>query len=178
MRRELNVHWTKAHTVVSGYIRSIVIDFHLAEDLLQETAATVAEKFGEYDNSKPFLPWTLGIARNKVLHALRTSAHNRLVFDENVVEQLSLTYVELQPEAAKMQIALERCVDRIRGRSKRLLEMRYTRDQTASAIAEAVGLTAGAVTVALHRIRKTLRDCVMQQLEATKSNNSSTQGGS
>ena len=85
MRRKLNVLWTNAHIVVSGYVRSMVIDFHLAEDVLQETAATVAEKFADYDQSRPFLPWALGIAKNKILHALRTSSRDRLVFDESVV---------------------------------------------------------------------------------------------
>ncbi len=66
-RRELNVLWTKAHAVVLSYIRSTVIDFHRAEDVLQETAGTVAEKFSEYDSSRPFLPWALGIARSKIV---------------------------------------------------------------------------------------------------------------
>ncbi len=177
MRRELNVLWTNAHTVVSGYIRSMVIDFHLAEDVLQETAATVAEKFDTYDRSRPFLPWALGIAKNKILHALRTSSRDRLVFDENIVTQLSVTYAELQPDASDMQIALERCVERVQGRSKKLLEMRYVREQTAGAIAAATGMAVGAVTVSLHRIRKALSECMEQQLATLGNVTRSPKGG-
>ncbi|MGI9458147.1 MAG: sigma-70 family RNA polymerase sigma factor [Aeoliella sp.] len=176
-RRELNVLWTKAHAVVSGYIRSTVIDFHRAEDVLQETAATVAEKFDEYDSSRPFNPWALGIARNKVLDALRKSARDRLVFDESVVTQLSMTYADLQTDASEIHIALEHCVERVKGRSRKLLEMRYLRDQTADAIAAATGMTAGAVAVALHRIRKALHDCIEQQT-SVKAASQPSQGGS
>jgi len=91
---------------VLSHIRSTVTDFHRAEDLLQETAGTVVEKFSEYDSSKPFLPWALGIARNKVLDALRKSTRDRLVFDESVVTQLSMTYAELQVDASDIQIAV------------------------------------------------------------------------
>ena len=170
-RRELGVLWTKSHTVVASYIRSTIIDFHKAEDILQETAATVAEKFDEYDSSRPFLPWALGVARFKVLEALRRSSRDRHVFDEQLVTQLSMTYAELQSSASDMHVALERCVESVRGRSRKLLELRYVREKTADAIAEATGMTAGAVSVALHRVRIALHDCIQRQLSANLSAN-------
>ena len=176
LRRDLSVLWSKSHTVVSGYIRSVVFDFHLAEDVLQETAATVAEKFDEYDRSRPFVPWVLAIARHKVLDALRSSAKDRLVFDEDIVMQLCSTFGEMEPRVTDAQIALERCLPRIQGRSKKLIEMRYLRDQTASAIATATGMTSGAVAVALYRIRKALHECIEQQL-ANPTPNLPSQGG-
>ncbi|MDQ3333124.1 MAG: hypothetical protein M3552_21165, partial [Planctomycetota bacterium] len=70
--RELSIMWTSAHPIVSAYIRASIRDFHRAEDLLQDTAANVAEKYCEYDRTRPFLPWALGFAHNNVLHHLRT----------------------------------------------------------------------------------------------------------
>ncbi|QDU56852.1 ECF RNA polymerase sigma factor SigD [Aeoliella mucimassa] len=150
--------------MVLGFIRSTVIDFHKAEDVLQETAATVAEKFEEYDRSRPFVPWVLGIARYKVLEELRANSRDKLVFDDEVVEVLTSAFDELAPSASDTQVALESCLNRIRGRAKQLLEMRYLRQQSVTRVAETTGMTAGAVRVALHRIRKALVDCVHGQL--------------
>lgn len=124
LRRELSVLWTQSSSVVQSYIRSVVIDFHKAEGVLQETAATVAEKFPDYDQSRPFVPWALGIAKYKVLEALRSASRDRLVFDEKVVEILTSTFAELGPNVSDTQLALERCLSRVRGRPKKLLEMR------------------------------------------------------
>ena len=80
-----------------------------------------------------------------------------------------MTYAELQLDASDMQIALERCAERVQGRSRKLLEMRYVREQTADAIAAATGMTLGAVAVSLHRIRKALSECIEQQIAALSS---------
>lgn len=165
-RRELSVLWAQSHSIVLGYIRSVVIDFHQAEDVLQETAATAAERFEDYDRSRPFVPWVLGIARYKVLAALRSVSRDRLVFDEEVVTALATSFVESEPPVSDVQIALERCVSQVQGRPKKLLEMRYLRGQSALAVATATGMTAGAVAVALHRIRKALLECVERQMAA------------
>ncbi|MCO6047778.1 sigma-70 family RNA polymerase sigma factor [Aeoliella sp. ICT_H6.2] len=163
-RRTLNVLWSQNHLMVLGYIRSVVIDFHMADDVLQETAAAVAERFDDYDSSRPFLPWALGIARNKVLVTLRANSRDRCVFDHELVTQLSETYAELETSNNDVQEALSDCVTHLHRRARKLLELRYVRDLPANAIAQATGTTAGAAGMALHRIRKVLRDCVQSKL--------------
>ncbi|MCO6042330.1 sigma-70 family RNA polymerase sigma factor [Aeoliella sp. ICT_H6.2] len=162
--RELNVLWTQSHGAVLSYIRSIVVDFHRADDVLQETAATVAEKFDEYDRTLPFAPWALGIAKFKVLEYLRSSSRDRLVFSEEVAESIAGAFSELQIKASDTEIALEQCVSRVRGRPRKLLEMRYLRQTSVEDVAQATGMTSTAVRVALHRIRKSLLQCLQDQL--------------
>ncbi|QDU55883.1 sigma-70 family RNA polymerase sigma factor [Aeoliella mucimassa] len=163
-RRTLSVLWSQHHLMVLGYIRSVVIDFHMADDVLQETAAAVAEKFDDYDSSRPFLPWVLGVARNKILVALRKNSRDRCVFDEDLVSQLADTYSQLDIDNNEAQEALSECVSTLQRRARKLLELRYVRDLSANAIAQATGTTAGAAGVALHRIRKALKDCVQFKL--------------
>lgn len=175
--RDLNVLWTQTHGVVLSYIRSVVVDFHRADDVLQETAATVAEKFDDYDRTLPFAPWALGIAKYKVLEYLRTSSRDRLVFSEEVVDSLAGAFSELQTHASESDIALEQCVSRVRGRSRKLLEMRYLRQSSVDEVAKATGMTCSAVRVALHRIRKLLMQCLEQQLPDVYGRKQSTLGG-
>jgi RNA polymerase sigma-70 factor (ECF subfamily) len=166
--RELSVLWTKAHPVVSAYFRASLRDFHQAEDLLQETAAVVAEKFTTYDPSRSFVSWVLGVARNKLLHYLRTHSNDRHVFDEDTIREITDMYAEVEPEGSVMAAALETCIDRVSGRPRKVLEMRYIRELTPAQIAGQTGMNANAVAVMLHRIRRALRECIEKQVAALR----------
>jgi RNA polymerase sigma-70 factor (ECF subfamily) len=162
--RDLSVLWTKAHPIVSAYFRAGLGDFHRAEDLLQETAAAAAESFTTYDPSRPFTAWVLGVARNKLLHYLRTHANDRHIFDETMVGLITDAYAEIESETPAMHAALETYISRVQGRPRKLLEMRYVRDLTPARIATLTGTNANAVSVMLHRVRRALRECIERQL--------------
>ena len=72
--------WSEAQPVVAAMIVGAVVDFQHAEDLVSQVAETVVMKFGDYDRSRPFVPWALGIARNIVLRHYERRAGDRLVF--------------------------------------------------------------------------------------------------
>jgi len=178
-RVELSVLWTKAHPIVFAFIRSTVRDFHRSEDVMQEVAATVAEKFDQYDRERPFPPWVIGIARNKVLAYLRKHTNDRHVFDDETVGKIADVYVEAEAEGefSEMRSALEACMEQVKGRARKILELRYVRNQTPAAISKGTGMTANAVSVMLHRIRQALRECVRSQLGSASIPVDSPQGG-
>ncbi len=178
-RVELSVLWTKAHPIVFAFIRSTVRDFHRSEDVMQEVAATVAEKFDQYDRERPFPPWVIGIARNEVLAYLRKHTNDRHVFDDETVGKIADVYVEAEVEGefSEMRSALEACMEQVKGRARKILELRYVRNQTPAAISKGTGMTANAVSVMLHRIRQALRECVRSQLGSASIPVDSPQGG-
>ena len=45
-----------------------------AEDLLQDTAATLLEKFDQYEEGTNFRAWAVTIAKNKALNVLRKNS--------------------------------------------------------------------------------------------------------
>ena len=55
--RELARLWVQSQSVISAYITANVIDLHHAEDIVQEVAQIVAEKFSEFDRSRSFVSW-------------------------------------------------------------------------------------------------------------------------
>ena len=61
--RDLARLWVQSQPAVSAYITASVYDIHHAEDLVQEVAQVVAEKFAEYDHELSFTSWALGIAQ-------------------------------------------------------------------------------------------------------------------
>ena len=168
-RQQLTLLWMQAQPIVSAYINSAVRDQQHAEDLLQETALSIAESFEQYDTAKPFLPWAIGVAKNKLLHYYRRHRNDRLVFDDELLGKIGPRYEAESIAAMKEQgAALQLCIDKLAEHARAILEMRYVRDMGYEQIAEAVGRTAAGVANNLYRSRKALATCVKRQTRIEK----------
>lgn len=89
--------WTQAQSTVACFVHTSIRDRGQAEDLLQEIAMTLLRKFSDYDPSKAFLPWAMGVAKFAILGSRRDCARSRLVFDEALLERISNTFLEIAP---------------------------------------------------------------------------------
>lgn len=161
---ELTVLWTRAQPVVSAYLAATIRDFHDVEDVLQETAAAVARDFSKWNRDYAFNAWCIGIAKHKAVDYHRRNQRDRHLFDLEVLSRLESAYEVVGPEQTELKAALDQCLNRVQGRARYMLELRYKRDLLPSKIAEKVGMKVNAVTVALHRIRHALSDCVKKKL--------------
>ena len=166
-KRRLARLWVGAQPSVSAYIWSCVQDFHVAEDLLQDVAEDVATSFERYDPSRPFVGWALGIARFKVVDHYRKNDRDRHVFlgEPETLESLSKAFEEIYPESTPRREALQFCMDKLPGKSRKALEMRYELDMKPAQIAERTGTSSGVVRVMLTRIRSALSKCVESRLK-------------
>jgi RNA polymerase sigma-70 factor, ECF subfamily len=162
--REMAALWVRSQAIVSAYITANVIDLHHAEDLIQETAKAVAESFSSYDNSRPFTPWVLAIARNQILKYYRTRSRDRIVLSESALVSIGGALERIEYEAEDRRQALRICLERIRGRSRKVLEMRYESDMKTKEIGDSLGIAASTVSVMLFRIRAILEKCIRLQL--------------
>lgn len=162
--RELARLWVQSQSAISAYLTANVIDAHHVEDLVQEVAQVVAEKFEDYDRQRSFTSWALGIARNRLLKYYRTRSRDRLVLSEAALTQLGTALERVEHEAEDRRIALRTCLERVEGRRRRVLELRYGENAKISAIAEQLGMSADGVSVMLHRIRSVLHACIEKQL--------------
>lgn len=162
--RDLARLWVQSQAAISAYVTANVIDMHHAEDLVQEVAQIVAEKFGEYDRARSFTSWALGIARNRLLKYYRTRSRDRLVLSEAALIQLADALERVEDEAEERRMALRSCLEQIEGRRRTVLEMRYGENIKVAAIAEQLNMSADGVSVMLHRIRAALFDCIQRQM--------------
>jgi len=137
-----------------------------AQDVLQETNAALLEKAGEYDESRPFVPWAIGFAQTQVLAWRKRQSRDRLVLDDDlfaaVAERLS---IEAPPPNRRLD-ALERCLGHLPPASRELVEARYSLGETVQAIAARLGRSVNVVSVSLFRVRQALLDCVRTRLAA------------
>ncbi len=155
--------WTRAAPVVASYIGSVIHDFNSAEDLLQDVAVVLLKRFNEYDPARSFTGWALGIARNKLMEQ-RRSANDCLIGDSAVLDALAQAHEEFAPELERQTSVLRECLSEIKGRALTLLKLRYDQALKPQAIAQQMGMTAGAVRVMLARTRHLLHDCIRRRL--------------
>ncbi len=157
--------WSAAQPLVSAMISSTVINFHDAEDLVAQVAETAVAKFDQYDSSRPFRAWAMGIARNVLLRYFERRAGDIHVYlDPEALSAIGNAHLEIADEAPGRLVALRQCISGLRGKQQRLFEMRYFHDLKPDAIAEALGMSRNAVWVTLHRVRAVLMECVQRRL--------------
>jgi len=162
--RELARLWVQSQSVISAYITANVIDLHHAEDIVQEVAQIVAEKFNSFDRSRSFVSWALGIARNRVLKYYRSRARDRLIMSEAALVRLENALENTESQAEERRMALRFCLERIKGRRREVLEMRYSRNTKIADIAQQFSMSTDGVFVMLHRIRMVLHECIQRRL--------------
>jgi RNA polymerase sigma-70 factor (ECF subfamily) len=121
-----------------------------AEDVAQETLLAALQRLATYRRDEPFGPWVRAIARNRSIDLVRRRGRAPAPEPPSSqnVEQVALDRIE----AARVREAL----DRLPARERALLVLRYWEDQPAEAIARSLGMTEGAVRVALLRARRAL----------------------
>ena len=71
---------------------------------------------------------------------------------------------KVSQESEERRSALRVCLERVQGRRREVLEMRYSRSAKIADIAQQYGMSADGVFVMLHRIRAALFECIRRQL--------------
>ena len=150
------------------YLLAATADSDATEDLLQTTAMTLLEKWGQFDESRAFRPWAFGFARLEVLKWRQRAARSR---ERLSVEALDLLAEETDRNADDLshrRMFLPECIEALDDERRNVLRMRYWRGMRVSAIAEAVGKTVAAMEMMLVRTRRALRNCVERKAAAAQ----------
>jgi RNA polymerase sigma-70 factor (ECF subfamily) len=165
--KRLTIEWTRAQPAVARFVRSFVRNPADADDVLQEVALTIVDRFEKYDASRPFLGWALGVARNLVkAHFRKQLRRPPTIEDETAVDRVAAAFEVLQPELEDRKQALAECIEWVPAADRQILAMHYEDDLKPAGIAEKVGKSANHIAVLLHRLRAGLRKCVEQKMTA------------
>jgi RNA polymerase sigma-70 factor (ECF subfamily) len=153
-------HFTSAQPILRRYVFAQVPDFHQAEDVLQDIAATLWKKYAHFRVDQDFTRWALGVARGEILHSRRAVVRRRLVFSDEMEEMLVQHVESLRSEFDPRRSALSRCRERLPDKHRQILAMKYDGDASCETISSDLGITANAVRILLCRIRQALAECV------------------
>jgi RNA polymerase sigma-70 factor, ECF subfamily len=157
---ELAVHWTAAQRTVAAFVRSLVTDFHESEEVLQRVAVTLVRKYDQYDRSRPFVAWAIGVAKLEVLALLRQRGKDRLVFDDGLVALIAESHTRAEESLTAIPQFLDECIEELDGRARRAIQLRYGGNLRTAQIAQEMKISDGAARMLLSRARSLLRTCL------------------
>jgi RNA polymerase sigma-70 factor (ECF subfamily) len=122
------------------------------EDVVQETLLALHLKRGTWDERQAFCPWLYAIARNKLIDNLRRRGrHAHLPIDDFG----DLLAAHARPPELNGADA-ERLIARLNGRARAIVVAISIEGASARQVAQRLGMTEGAVRVALHRALRSL----------------------
>ena len=147
-----------------GFVRCLLIRPGDVDDILQEVNAVLWEKASEFQPGSDFWAWASQIARFKVLNHVRKLGRERLVFDDEVLEQLAEIAASKLGPLDQRRSALDHCLQQLPPPQRQLIDLRYTAGQTIELIGESIGRPAGSVRQTLYRIRTALQACIERQM--------------
>jgi RNA polymerase sigma-70 factor (ECF subfamily) len=148
---------------VRGFLALRLADASRVDDLAQEVFLIAYRRLGTFDASQPFYPWLKGIA----LNVLRNEGRKRRATPQGDLEEhLERLAVEQMRDAEDEDVlfALAKCLETLDEAARALLNAYYRKGLTLNSIAENEGKSAKALSVALVRIRRRLRECIHKRL--------------
>ncbi len=141
-----------------------------ADDVAQEVFLQVYRGIGGYSGAGSLRSWILGIARNLVVTYFRREARHlrarQLDLEADVAEWRGAAAEKntVPGDSTDQDLqALQSCVSELEARQRELIERFYFHGESAEAIAEQSGRKAGAVRMALLRIRNALGKCIRKK---------------
>lgn len=146
---------------VRDYIRMMVKDRDLADDILQETFIKVVRVIdeGRYVDSGKFLSWVLRIAHNQVIDYFRQQKQQKQITEADagydVLGTLRFAEPTIEDRMVSEQIAadLRALVEELPAEQREVVKMRYYANLTFKEIAEQTDVS---VNTALGRMRYAL----------------------
>ncbi|MEI6714406.1 MAG: sigma-70 family RNA polymerase sigma factor [Verrucomicrobiota bacterium] len=148
-----------------GFIFALLPDFVAAEDVLQETFLVTQRKAEEFDLASNFLAWVFRIARFQVMKAQTAHQRNALRMSEEVLDTLAASAPD-EPWDDRRLALLPLCLAKLAPQARRTVDLFYRDELKPNEIARLLSWTPAAVSVALSRARKTLRECIDRRIES------------
>lgn len=155
---------------VRDYIRMMVKDNDVADDILQETfikAVRVIDE-GRYTDNGKFLSWILRIAHNQVIDHFRAQKQNRQVNESNAGYNVlgTLRFAEKNVEdrmvADQIEADVRSLVEMLPDEQREVVMMRYFSGLSFKEIAEqtnvSINTALGRMRYALINLRKMIRE--------------------
>jgi len=160
----------KFQDVLTAYAYSILLDWALAQDAVQESMITVHQKWSSFKPDLEVFPWVRQIVRNHSLMIIR--ARKRQVYTSNdvllgVLDRQFDAYVTEHSinELTLRKQALATCMEKLEDQSRTLLLKFYRDRRSCTDLAVENNKTENAIRMKMFKLRKILRRCVNNKLQ-------------
>ena len=122
-----------------------------AEDIVQETLLAIHLKRHTWDDRQPLEPWARGIARYKMIDALRRRGFAEHKSIDDFADALAAPQADQETTFATKDL-----LAKLPERDRQIVQAMSIEGRSAKEVGGTLGMTEGAVRVALHRALKSL----------------------
>ncbi|MEM7809967.1 MAG: sigma-70 family RNA polymerase sigma factor [Planctomycetota bacterium] len=158
---------TRHYAAIRRHLIILVGDLGDAEDLMQETALVLWDRFETHDPDASFLAWAKGVATNLARNFLRKRYRNprkQVGFTPGALASLAKVS-EGAAELFELRLEkLEDCLAKLSERDRRMVWECYGNGTKIVAFASRHDKSAGTVRSRLHRLRERLHDCISRKM--------------
>ena len=156
--------FARERSKIFRYIFSLLPNHADAEDVFQRCSLVLWQKFSSFDHSRSFFSWACGIALNEVRHFSRVHHSRRLLFDTELIAEISEVHIEEIEQSNSILAHVTDCILRLSYRDRNLIRKAYGHSTTIKSFAESSGSSPQTIYNNLARIRRLIQECVRQKL--------------
>ena len=156
--------YTGAYHSIYSFTLSLVPSTDAADDIVQETAVLLWQKFDDFASGTNFERWARAFVRNIVRNVHRTRRPASLSFDDSLLAKIAETRLAADEWLDIRRSALQACMSHLPLAERRLVRICYAEHDSISTAAGELNLKLNAVYKKLRRIRIKLFRCVEKRL--------------
>ena len=146
------------------YICPLVPSLTDAEDIMQEVATVLWEKFDEFESGTNFLAWARSVAHFRVLEFRRRQDRQPAYLSDDALERLSAVADSMRDGVDERRESLAYCYEKLNDKEKQMLMHRYTPGRTLTELAKQEGRPVDSIYQSVGRVRRRLIDCVRRRM--------------
>ncbi len=156
--------FAQVHDNLFAYIFSLLPHWSDAEDVFQQTSLVLWRKFGSFQLAATpgsgFLAWACRVAFFEVQNFRRTAGRDRLMFDNDLVEQLAEERDVSPQRGGRRRDFLMDCIAKLSEKQRDLIRHAYEGETTIRQLAEQLHRSPQTIYNRLNLIRRELFECV------------------
>jgi RNA polymerase sigma-70 factor (ECF subfamily) len=157
----------KYEPALRAFARSLVPDWDLVDEALQEASVTMWQKRGQLESADGFVPWARVILRFKCLRQLEKLRSQRPLLSDEMLETLAERGENRSVEDATARgRALHACLRQFSAEHRELLLAPHSSTYSVVKLAERRSKSPNALYKLLGRLREQLVECIRLRIAA------------
>ncbi len=157
----------KCEPALRAYARSLVPDWDLVDEALQEASVTMWQKRGQLQSADGFVPWARVILRFKCLRQLEKLRARRPLLSDEMLETLAHRGLNRSVnEVSDRERALHTCLNQFSTEHRQLLLAPHRSTSSVVKLAASLGKSPNALYKLLARLREQLTQCIQLRIAA------------
>lgn len=157
---------TANQSQIYAYVMSLVGNCVDADDVMQETTATMWQKFGEFKPGTDFVSWGVAIAYYKVREFRRTHRHEKFQFDDEV---LDILFQKARHELRDSNVYLSKlqdCMRKLNSHDYQLVKLRYISGVSMNDLSRRFNKTVRNIYYQMAKVHDLLMRCIERSISA------------